>query len=152
MLNLRRQSVTLSLNQKSILSIIKAMQKINLSRLKIILVIVTMAAFTVGCSSTKVKTVPLTVQSDPMGAYVLYQVQADRNEERSYDWVYLGNTPLKTRLSVLKKELKNADAFVIRVMKEGYLDQQKAYTGEQMVAEAKSKSTVFWNPRLVPAN
>jgi hypothetical protein len=104
-----------------------------------------------GCAPT-VKTVPLTIQSDPMGAYVLFQVQADRKDVRSYDWVYIGNTPLKTRRSVLKSELKDADAFIVRVMKEGYLDQEKAYTGQQMVTEAKSKGTVFWSPRLVPVN
>lgn len=100
----------------------------------------------------KVKTVPLTVQSDPLGAYVLFQVQADHKDERSYDWIFLGNTPIKTRRTVFKKDLENADAFIIKVVKEGYLDQQKAWTGQQLVNEAKSKGTVFWNPRLVPNN
>jgi len=105
-----------------------------------------------GCS-TPVKTVPFKIQSDPLGAYVLYQVQADQGDsDRSYDWVYLGNTPLNTRRAVMSKDLKNADAFMIRVMKEGYLDQQKAWTGNQLVKDAQSKGAVYWNPRLVPAN
>ncbi|MGB5709152.1 MAG: hypothetical protein WBM41_20265 [Arenicellales bacterium] len=103
-----------------------------------------------GCASS-VKTVPFKVQSDPLGAYVLYQIQADRNDTRNYDWIYLGNTPLDIRRAVLSRDLKRADAFVVRVMKEGYLDQQKAWTGEQIVKEAKKKGAVFWNPRLIPS-
>jgi len=41
---------------------------------------------------------------------------------------------------------------MIRVVKEGYHHQQKAWTGEQLVDESKSKGAVFWNPRLVPSN
>ncbi len=124
---------------------------INFTSLSRLSALVTVGILATGCAPT-VKTVPLTIQSDPMGAYVLFQVQADRKDVRSYDWVYIGNTPLKTRRSVLKSELDDADAFIVRVMKEGYLDQEKAYTGQQMVSEAKSKGTVFWSPRLVPAN
>jgi hypothetical protein len=116
-----------------------------------LLILFVFAAGLAACGST-VKTVPLTIQSDPLGAYVLFQVQADRKDDRSYDWIFLGNTPIKTRRSVLKKDLKNADAFIVKVIKDGYLDQQKAWTGQQLVNEAKSKGTVFWNPRLIPVN
>ena len=129
----------------------KLPSRLNFTGLFRLLIMVIVGILATGCAPT-VKTVPLTIQSDPMGAYVLFQVQADRKDVRSYDWVYIGNTPLKTRRSVLKSELEDADAFIVRVMKEGYLDQEKAYTGQQMVSEAKSKGTVFWNPRLVPAN
>ena len=122
-----------------------------MTRLLRLAAIATASLFLAACGSS-VRTVPLTVQSEPLGAYVMFQVQADRDEERSYDWIYLGNTPLKVRHSVTKKELDDADAFVIRVMKEGYHEQKKAYTGDQMVTEAKSKGTVFWNPILVPSN
>ena len=108
-------------------------------------------ALLAGCATT-VKTVPFTVQSDPLGAYVLFQVQADHNDKRSYDWIFLGTTPLDTRRTVYKKDLDNADAFIIRVMKDGYLDQEKSWTGQQIVREAKSKGTVFWHPKLVPGN
>ena len=103
-----------------------------------------------GCASS-VKTVPWKVQSDPLGAYVLYQIQRDRDDEPNIDWVYLGITPLDIRRTVLSKDLRRADAFVIRVIKDGYLDQKKAWTGEQIVKEAKSKGAVYWNPRLVPS-
>ena len=105
----------------------------------------------VAACSSPVRTVPLTVQSDPLGAYVMFQMQADREDERNYDWIFLGNTPLKIRRSMTKEQLEDADAFVIRVMKDGYHEQKKSYTGKQLVDEAKSKGTVFWNPRLVPS-
>jgi hypothetical protein len=123
----------------------------NLSKLPKLIIVAAVLSLATACAPA-VRTVPLTIQSDPMGAYVLFQVQADRRDQRSYDWVYLGNTPLKTRRSVLNEDLKNADAFIVRIIKEGFLDQEKAYTGKQMVTEAKSKGTVFWNPRLVPVN
>ncbi|MEJ2178219.1 MAG: hypothetical protein P8Y12_09805, partial [Gammaproteobacteria bacterium] len=94
-----------------------------------------------GCASS-VKTVPFKIQSDPLGAFVLYQIQAVQYDDRNYDWIYLGNTPLDIRRTVASSDLKRADAFVIRVMKEGYLDQQKAWTGEQIVKEAKKKGAV----------
>ena len=120
---------------------------LNIKNLSLAILLVVMS----GCASS-VKTVPFKVQSDPLGAYVLYQVQADQNDEQNYDWIYLGNTPLDIRRTVASRDLKRADAFVIRVMKEGYLDQRKAWTGEQIVKEAKKKGAVFWNPRLIPAN
>ena len=104
-----------------------------------------------GCASS-IRTVPFKVQSDPLGAVVLYQIQADIEDERNYDWIYLGLTPVDIRRAVEKSDLKRADAFVLRVMKEGYLDQRKSWTGEQLVKEAKSKGAVFWNPRLVPSS
>ena len=110
--------------------------------------IVAAAISITACGST-VKTVPFKIQSDPLGAYVLYQVQADKADVRSFDWIYLGNTPLDTRRAIEAKQLKSADAFLLRVMKEGYLDQEKAWTGEQMVKDAKSKGAVSWNPRLI---
>ncbi len=113
--------------------------------------VIAMLAVATGCAS-KIKTVPFKIQSDPLGAYVLYQVQADIEDVRDFDWIYLGNTPLDTRRAIKSRDLKNADSFMIRVMKEGFLDQQKAWTGEQFIDEAKSKGAVFWNPRLIPAS
>ena len=113
--------------------------------------VLTTVGFLAACGSA-VKTVPMKIQSDPLGAHVLFQVQADKEDIRSYDWIYLGSTPVDTRRAVNKRDLKKADAFMIRVIKEGYLDHEKAWTGKQMVKESKSKGAVFWNPRLVPSS
>ena len=122
----------------------------KLHSIKVLSIAIALTAIA-GCASS-VKTVPFKVQSDPLGAYVLFQVQADQHDEQNYDWIYLGNTPLDIRRTVASRDLKRADAFVIRVMKEGYLDQRKAWTGEQIVKEAKKKGAVFWNPRLIPVS
>ena len=106
----------------------------------------------VGCASTGTQVVPMKVQSDPLGAYVLFQVQSDRDGQRSYDWIFLGSTPLDTRKEIFEEDLDHADAFILKVIKEGYLDQQKAFTGKDFAKETKEKGSVFWNPKLVPAN
>lgn len=105
-----------------------------------------------GCAATRV--VPFTVQSDPLGAHVLYQVQTPSaaNTARANDWIYLGLTPVDVRREIGKALFGKSEAFVLRVVKERYLDQQKSWTGDELADEVRSKGRVFWNPRLVPAS
>ena len=117
-------------------------------RATLVLIIIALIA---SCATPTVRTVPFRIQSDPLGGYVLLQVRSDAADDPDYDWIYLGNTPLDARRAILSQDLNRADSFVIRVMKEGYHDQQKSWTGEQIVKEAQSKGGVYWNPRLVPA-
>jgi len=106
------------------------------------------AVLAAGCASTRM--VPFTVQSDPLGAHVLYQVQTPvTGTAGSTDWIYLGLTPVDLHREVGKTQLRKADAFVLRVMKEGYLDQQKSWTADELLDELRDKGKVFWNPRLV---
>ena len=104
-----------------------------------------------GCATTRI--VPFTVQSDPLGAHVLYQVQTPVSDDISTnEWIYLGLTPVDIRREVGKTQLRKADAFVLRVVKEGYLDQQKSWSGDDLVGQIEEKGRVFWNPRLVPVS
>ncbi len=117
---------------------------------KTMLVATLAAAVLGGCASTRV--VPFTVQSDPLGAHVVYQVQSEvRGTGGAHDWIYLGVTPIDIRREIGNTQLRKADAFVLRVMKEGYLDQQRSWTGPEMLDELSTKKRVFWNPRLVPS-
>ena len=101
-----------------------------------------------GCATTSI--VPFTVQSDPLGAHVFYQVQTPLSDDRSTnDWIYLGLTPVEVRREVGRSQLRQADAFVLRVVKEGYLDQQRSWSGDDLVEQIEDKGRVFWNPRLV---
>ena len=119
--------------------------------LKSFIAIGLVASLAAGCASTRV--VPFTVQSDPLGAHVVYQVQSNAyGAESTHDWIYLGVTPVDIRREIATGQLRKADAFVLRVMKEGYLDQQRSWTGPEMLDELSAKKRVFWNPRLVPSS
>lgn len=98
-----------------------------------------------GCAS--VQNIPMTVQSDPLGAHVLYQVRGA--VAGSGDWIYLGVTPVDVNRAISSKNLNDADAFILRIVKEGYLDQVREWSGAALSQEIDDKGRVFWNPRLV---
>lgn len=100
-----------------------------------------------GCATSK--NIPMKIQSYPLGAHVLYQ-ERSRVNGSSNDWIYLGATPLEINRSIRTKQLKKADAFVLRLIHRGYVDQTKEWSGDRLKAEVKEKGFVFWNPRLVP--
>lgn len=102
---------------------------------------------TAGCASSP-KTVPFTVQSDPLGAYVVFQTQAGSVQS---DWVYLGNTPVTTTRNIDPDSIKDARSVALRVMKEGYFDQTKTWVGAEFLDEVEEKGRIYWNPRLVPS-
>jgi hypothetical protein len=117
------------------------------SMVRLILAIIA-GLYVSGCASTR--NVPFNIQSDPLGAYVMFQIATDKGAVS--DWVYLGNTPLVTTREYRSTQLKNSNSVVIRVMKEGYFDQTKSWRGGQLWKDAKSGERIFWNPRLVPSN
>lgn len=110
---------------------------------------VLLAVLATGCASTR--NVPFNIQSDPLGAYVVFQIGNDAGAAQS-DWVYLGNTPLVTTREYASNQLKRGNSIKIRVMKEGYFDQTKAWKGDELKAESRSEGRIFWNPRLVPSS
>ena len=102
-----------------------------------------------GCSSSN--TVPMKVQSDPLGAYVLYQKRQSSSDNNG-DWVYLGKTPLNIQQSIDKNSLGSSGTLRLRVMKEGYSDQMRDWSGKDIENDLDSMGHLFWNPRLVPGN
>lgn len=97
------------------------------------------------CSSTR--NVPITVQSDPLGAQVMLKLKSEENSQT--DWIYLGNTPLTTQRKVSSKYMDNKHSFVVQVMKEGYSDQTREWSGLQMKDASKGDNRIYWNPKLV---
>ncbi len=96
-----------------------------------------------GCASKPV-VLPMTIQSDPLGAYVLMRQKSVQKTEP--EWIYLGITPLSSQ------HLTNqGQSLVLRVMKEGYFDQTREWQPDQFAVEVENKNRVFWNPRLVPS-
>ncbi len=115
--------------------------------LRVITIVVALGLLT-GCAGKKL--VPMTIQSDPLGAYVAYQIRT--GEGQKSDWIFLGKTPIDINRSISRKRLRKAQAFSMKVMKEGYSDQVKELSGKDLLGQIQSKGRVFWNPRLVPSN
>jgi hypothetical protein len=111
-------------------------------------VIVTLS-FTGGCASNK--NLPMKVQSDPLGAYVVYQKHTTSSNDGK-DWIYLGKTPLNIQQSIGDGNLKNNESLRLRVMKDGYSDQVRDWSGKDIEADIDQMGHLFWNPRLVPGN
>jgi hypothetical protein len=108
------------------------------------------AAALVLAACASARTIPMVIQSDPLGADVIYQVRAT-DSSRSSDWIYLGKTPLEVNREHDKKRLGDSHTFVFRAFKEGYLDQTREWSGGALEDAWKDKGHLFWNPRLVPA-
>ncbi len=113
-----------------------------------VLILLFLGSFLVACGGTK--SVPVVVQSDPLGAYVTYQIQRPAKGAGT-DWVFLGKTPIDIKRRISKKQFKKAGAFRLRVMKEGYSDQIRDWTRKEINREIKDKGQLFWNPKLVPS-
>lgn len=105
-------------------------------------------SFLAACSSTKV--IPMVIQSDPLGANVIYQVRSTESAKTG-DWIYLGKTPLEVNRKHHKDKLDDSHTFVFRAFREGYLDQTKELRGSDLEDEEDEKGHMFWNPRLVPS-
>jgi hypothetical protein len=100
-----------------------------------------------GCASSE--SVPFTIQSDPLGGHVIYQVNT-KGKDSSTDWIYLGKTPIDIKRQISRRDLKKAEAFRIKVFKNGYHDQVRDWNGGEIEEEIDEKGHLFWNPKLVP--
>ena len=101
------------------------------------------------CAS-RVMPVRFKVNSEPEGAYVLYQIQG-AEVDCAGKWVYLGNTPLQGMYQFDRKQIQSGDKISLRVMQQGYMDQTKEWTGSSFYEESKGKGVIFWTPEMVPA-
>lgn len=101
-----------------------------------------------GCASSR--TVPMKVQSDPLGAYVVMKIKG--GEKAESDWIYLGNTPVTTQRRFSKTDFESDHVIVLRVMKDGYVEQMKEWRGNEFERTVKKDGQLFWNPKLVDVN
>ena len=102
-----------------------------------------------GCSSSN--TIPMKIQSDPLGAYVLYQ-KRNPSSDSSGDWIYLGKTPINVQHSIGGNGLSSNEVLRLRVMKDGYSDQIRDWSDKEVDDDIDRMGHLFWNPRLVPGN
>jgi hypothetical protein len=111
------------------------------SSIKIILVTF-ITGLTLGCASTR--DVPLTVHSDPLGALIL--MQTGYKDGTQSDWILLGNSPVQITRNI---STKNATTISLRVIKEGYFEQIKAWNIDDFLKEHKQQDRILWVPHLV---
>lgn len=93
-----------------------------------------------GCASNQ--QINLKVHTEPEGAHIVYRV--DNNH-----WMYLGATPLDTIEIIHEDELRDDHTFSMKAMRNGYLDQGKEWTGDDLLEENDTKGMIFWTPRLI---
>ncbi len=102
--------------------------------------------FLSACASRE--SVKLSIYTEPEGSHVVYKVTVAESEAPS-PWIYLGVTPYKG-VTLFDDDALDSDATIsIKVMRNGYLDQEKEWNGEQFLEEAEDKGMIFWTPRLV---
>ncbi len=100
------------------------------------------------CSSPKAMNVK--IHTDPEGSHIVYQVANDyRNDDAP--WLYLGVTPYQGVTMMNSSAFDDTDTITFKVMRHGYLDQAKKWTGERFLEEYEREGMMFWAPRLVKA-
>ena len=111
------------------------------------LLAISMLVLLAGCAGSK--SVPFTIQSDPLGGHIAMQVVSSEKDS-SADWIYLGKTPIDVKRQISNRQLKKAEAFRIKVFKNGFHDQIRDWNGDEIKAEIEERGSVYWNPKLVP--
>jgi hypothetical protein len=100
------------------------------------------------CASQKAMN--LKIHTEPEGSHVVYRVSND-HDENDAPWIYLGMTPYQGLTMMDTSAFDETDTITFKVMRHGYLDQAKKWTGEDFLNEYERETLIFWAPRLVKA-
>lgn len=87
----------------------------------------------------------LKIHSDPEGSHLVYRI----NNNPDAPWIYLGVTPYQGVTLLESSSIDTTTTITFKVMRRGYLDQIKKWTGEQFYEEGETEGQIFWAPRLV---
>ena len=117
-------------------------------RLNICLLVIVVLFLTACSSNPKGHNLPISVQSDPLGAYVLLQIH-NPNATNNKDWIFVGNTQVTFTREFHKEVFDQGHSVSIKLVKGGYFSQTKEWSGESLQKEKEEKGKVFWNPKLV---
>ncbi len=117
-------------------------------RLSVIFFLLALLVLSTACSPT-VRTVRFKVNSEPEGAHVVYRVLGD-DVPCQGQWIYLGNTPLRSVRQFSDDQLEHIGRITLKVMRRGYYDQVREWDGPSFLEEAEGKGVIFWTPELVP--
>ena len=94
--------------------------------------------------------VKIKIHTDPEGSHIVYRV-ADDYQTDDAQWIYLGVTPYQGVTQISSSSFDKADTITFKVMRHGYLDQVKKWSGDQFEEEYEREGMLFWAPRLVKA-
>ncbi len=117
-------------------------------RLLALFSLLALLALVSGCSSS-VRTVRFKVNSEPEGAHVVYRVLGEDIPCQG-QWIYLGNTPLRSVRQFSDEQLEKVGKITLKVMRRGYYDQVREWDGPSFLEEAEGRGVIFWTPELVP--
>ncbi len=92
----------------------------------------------------------LKIHTEPEGSHIIYRI-ATEDQEVDAPWIYLGVTPYQGVTMVDTSAFDEEDTITFRVMRHGYLDQARKWTGEDFLDEYEREDLIFWAPRLVKA-
>ena len=115
---------------------------------RILLLLCLMASFGLLSACASKEAVTIKIHTDPEGSHIVYRI-ADDVDSQDAPWIYLGVTPYQGVTVIDKSSFDRADTISFKVMRHGYLDQVKKWTGEQFEDEYKREGMLFWAPRLV---
>ncbi len=88
------------------------------------------------------------VNSEPEGAHVILKMTSPE-QERIPEWIYLGNTPFQGVRIVHDDVVTEGSKVTLKVMRAGYYDQTKEWSGESFIDEAEARGMIFWAPHLI---
>ncbi len=98
------------------------------------------------CASTKA--VNLNIHSEPEGSFIVYRIQKHEPKTDS-PWIFLGVTPYRGITVLDKDAFDNNDTISFKVMRNGYMNQVKEWTGEKFLQEYEQNDILTWAPRLI---
>ncbi|MEJ2133723.1 MAG: hypothetical protein P8X86_00595 [Desulfofustis sp.] len=107
------------------------------------------AAFLLSSCASK-EAVKIKIHTDPEGSHIVYRV-ADDYRSDDPPWIYLGVTPYQGVTQINSSSFEQADTITFKVMRHGYLDQVKKWSGDQFQEEYEREGMMFWAPRLIKA-
>ncbi|MDC0948938.1 hypothetical protein OAS86_06325 [Gammaproteobacteria bacterium] len=96
-----------------------------------------------------VTNLPIKINSDPLGGMVLMRTADVAADIPNIDWIYLGNTPLDVNRQVANTLFDQGSAVTLRVIRPGYIEQQREWSGPELRNSINAGQNLFWNPQLI---
>ncbi len=109
------------------------------------IIVVSAALLFSSCASKQA--INVKIHTDPEGSHIVYRVENNLDEP----WIYLGITPYQGVTLMDSSAFEEDSMITFKVMRHGYLDQVKQWTGGQFLEEYDDEGLLLWTPRLVKA-